>query len=154
MAVPNRHNPKIDDAYFPFWNITGRIGHKYRDGALEFAEDGSESAGIKPGIYQRRWNGYNNVIKKPKNQRKMYYIREKYYKPTNPRTSKQQANRAPIARAVQAWQNLSEQERESWREIGRPILKRGVDLFISDYIKNNPQEPIGFPYNLPLALGF
>ena len=153
MAVPNRNNPKINDAYFVFGCLFRMFGYRRRSGELQVKEDGSETAGVKPGIYQRRWNGYNNHSAKPKNQRKMYYMRMKYYRPTNPQTSKQQANRAKIARAVSAWHSLSASDRETWRELAKKNNRRGYNYFISEYLKNLPPETGQFPYELSFDLG-
>lgn len=153
MAVPNFDKQSILDAYHIFWALYGRFGHEQKTGKLQIPDDGSETLGIKPGIYQRRWNGYNNKIALPKNQRKMFFVREKYYRPSQPRTSKQQAQRAKMARAMEAWHSLAESDRDIWRERGREFQKRGVILFISDYLNSEKDLNGKFPYELPGEMG-
>lgn len=153
MAVPNFDKESIYDAYDVFWCLIGLFGYRRKTGEQQVADDGSQSAGVKPGIYQRRWNGYNNKIAKPKNQRKMFYIREKYYRPTNPQTSKQQAQRAKMARANEAWRSLAESERQIWRDRAKKLNRRGQPLFISEYLNSEKDRNGKFPYDLPGEMG-
>lgn len=62
-------------------------------------------------------------------------IKYPYKKPTNPRTTLQQAHRARIRQAVWAWQNLTENQKNFYRqkEPIRPIMS-GYNYFISQYI--------------------
>lgn len=58
------------------------------------------------------------------------------YKPTNPRTDKQQANRERIKNAVIAWQALSEEEKNVWRAKKKPHHHSGYIKFIKNYLDN------------------
>lgn len=78
------------------------------------------------GIYQMR---STKKGKKP--------IRMKFYKPTNPKTVNQQANRQKFAEAMEAWKNLTSQEQEQYNERAKKIPLFGFNLFIREYYKNN-----------------
>jgi hypothetical protein len=63
---------------------------------------------------------------------------EKYYVPTNPQTSAQQAHRADYGAAVGSWRAMSEAERESWRYYQerrrrRPVMS-GYNLFVKMFL--------------------
>ena len=60
-----------------------------------------------------------------------------YYTPTNPRSAAQQRVRKVFADALQAWQVLSEEEKDWWRREGRKKGKIGVYLFRSHYLKTH-----------------
>jgi hypothetical protein len=63
---------------------------------------------------------------------------EKWYRPTNPRTSLQQVNRAMFAAAVSGWQALALAERQAWKHFQdqhrqRPVMD-GFNLYISRFM--------------------
>ena len=71
----------------------------------------------------------------------------KYYTPSNPRTASQQAWRASFASAVNSWQELSEDEKASWKHYQinrrkRPVMD-GYNLYISKWLLSggNPVIP-------------
>jgi hypothetical protein len=72
-------------------------------------------------------------------------VRCKYYTPTNPRTSKQQANRSKFASAVSMWCALSDEEKASWAKIQKRV--RGYrsmnprNVFIKYYMLDKPLDP-------------
>lgn len=78
------------------------------------------------GIYQR----YNS-----KNGKKTRLI--KLYKPTNPRTPLQQANRQKIANAVFAWQCLTDSEKDVYNNRKYPRFMSGYNRFIKEYLKSH-----------------
>jgi len=47
----------------------------------------------------------------------MKIVQCKYYTPTNPQTSLQQANRMVFASAVSTWKHMPEAERASWADV-------------------------------------
>lgn len=57
--------------------------------------------------------------------------------PSNPRTEAQQANRQKITNGVQAWKNLTEEEKSVYNK--KAIGKRmsGYNLFLRQYLKSN-----------------
>lgn len=75
-------------------------------------------------IYQRRrtWHG-------------IVCIKEKYYKPYNPRTSSQQANRQKIADGVSVWQSLSEADKEVYNGYSYPTQMSGYNKFLHYYLR-------------------
>ena len=78
------------------------------------------------GVYQRRRNGGRVVTA---------LIRHMI--PKNPRTEGQQANRQKIADGVEAWQNLTSEQKEVYnvRTIGKKMS--GYNLFLREYLKSH-----------------
>lgn len=56
-----------------------------------------------------------------------------FYKPTNPRTPAQQANRQKFANAMLAWKNLTELEKERYNEEAKSKMLFGWNVFIKEY---------------------
>lgn len=118
----------------PALTISGNIG---RGSGYGFARRGNGlyGEGESPGgIYQKRWTGYNQHGRIPGCKRKSYYVRMRMYRPTNPRTVKQQAGRTKFQEAVAAWQAMSTEEREPWRQRAVRKSRRGRNLFIQEYM--------------------
>lgn len=88
------------------------------------------------GIYQKRNTGYNQHGYIPGKPKRTYYVRMRPYRPTNPRTEAQQANRTKFADANVAWPLLTEDERAKYNAIGKKRGRTGRSLFISWYMKN------------------
>jgi hypothetical protein len=63
-------------------------------------------------------------------------VKMKFYVPTNPRTTKQQANRQKFAAAMAAWQNLTNEEKEEYNKRARKISRFGWGLFIRNYYQS------------------
>lgn len=57
--------------------------------------------------------------------------------PANPRTAPQQANRARLALAVEAWQALSEADRDAWRRLAEGKRVTGFNLFIRRVLRGD-----------------
>jgi len=114
--------------------ITGNIG---RGSGYGFARRGNglfgEATGVA-GIYQRRWTGYNQHGHIPGRPRRAYYVRMRFYRPTNPRTELQQAGRTKFQNAVAAWQTMSEAERAPYKRRAVKKSRRGRNLFIQEYM--------------------
>lgn len=87
------------------------------------------------GVYQKRVTGYNNTGRKAHLPRKAYYVRMRYYRPTNPNTSLQQAKRSMFADAMASWQGLSPAEKIEWKKKASRQSRRGHNLYISEYMK-------------------
>lgn len=55
--------------------------------------------------------------------------------PANPRSAPQQAHRARLAQAVEAWHALSETDRDAWRRLAERKRATGFNLFIRHALK-------------------
>lgn len=86
------------------------------------------------GIYQRRVTGYNQAGRNPNDPRREYFVRMRNYRPTNPQTIPQQANRVTFAGAVAAWQAMTEEERLPWVKRASKKSRRGRNLFIQEFM--------------------
>jgi len=60
-----------------------------------------------------------------------------YKKPKNPRTLKQQTQRAKIPDALAAWRALSSAQKAVWDKKARNKPKSGYNLFTSNYLKHH-----------------
>ena len=56
-----------------------------------------------------------------------------FYRPTNPRTPAQQANRQKFADAMLAWKNLTELEKERYNKEAKSKMLFGWNVFIKEY---------------------
>lgn len=79
---------------------------------------------IRSGVYQGRPTSKGRIT-----------VRMKYYRPTNPQTVAQQANRAKYTDAVLAWQNLTDEQKTFYNKEGLKRRKRGYDYFRSLHLK-------------------
>lgn len=89
------------------------------------------------GIYQRRIKGYNNKTGKPSGGNEHYFVKMRSYAPTNPRTEAQQANRAKMAAACAAWQQLTNEQKNVYNAKARKYGRVGRQYFISETLKNS-----------------
>ena len=87
------------------------------------------------GVYQKRVTGYNNAGRKAHLPRKAYYVRMRYYRPTNPNTPAQQAGRSKFADAVAGWAALTAAEKEEYNKRAHKLSRRGRNLYISEYMR-------------------
>lgn len=87
------------------------------------------------GVYQKRVTGYNNTGRKAHLPRKAYYVRMRYYRPTNPNTPAQQAGRSKFADAVAGWAALTAAEKEEYNKRAHKRSRRGRNLYISEYMR-------------------
>jgi hypothetical protein len=78
------------------------------------------------GIYQQR------MLKNGKG-----YIKMKFYTPTNPQTTAQQANRQKFADAMSAWQSLTTEQKGAYNKRARTRGWFGRNLFIREYFQQN-----------------
>jgi hypothetical protein len=77
------------------------------------------------GIYQKcRSNGEQK------------FKRLKFYRPTNPQTAPQQANRSKFALAVQAYQALTPEEKKAWRALKYPRFMSGYNRFLREFMRD------------------
>lgn len=87
------------------------------------------------GIYQRRVTGYNRHGINPERPRRSYFVRMKKYRPTNPQTPLQQANRNKFKDANDAWNELTPDQKMPYNKTGKKSGKQGRSVFISWYMK-------------------
>lgn len=75
------------------------------------------------GIYQDRTN-----------QRGIPIVRMKSYRPTNPQTVPQQANRSKFADAMTSWQSLTSEQKAVYNKRGKRLHMTGHNLYIKEYM--------------------
>lgn len=105
---------------------------------LGFIRLGHSSLGASAfigGVYQRRVTGYNNTGRKAHLPRKTYYVKMRYYRPTNPNTPAQQAGRSKFAEAVQGWKDLTAAEKQEYNKRASRHSRRGRNLYISEFMR-------------------
>lgn len=124
----------LDGTTTPGAEISGKLG---RGAGYGFTRRGFGVYGETQrvgGIYQKRLTGYNQTGRIPSLARRQYFVRMRNYRPTNPQTEPQQANRATFADAVAAWQGMDAAQRQPY--IDRAIRKsrRGRNLFIQEFM--------------------
>ena len=78
------------------------------------------------GIYQMR---KMKIGKRP--------IKMRFYQPTNPRTTAQQANRQKFADAMTAWGALSSPEKQEYIERAKKSRIIGYNLFVKEYMETH-----------------
>jgi hypothetical protein len=60
-----------------------------------------------------------------------------FYRPTNPRTIPQQANRSKFADAMSAWSLLTDLEKKPFKQKGQVLQMNGSNVFVSAYMKSH-----------------
>lgn len=64
-------------------------------------------------------------------------IKMRFYRPTNPRTIKQQLNRDKVRNAVIAWSLLTKEEKALYDKRARGRHYGGYHLFVSEHLKSH-----------------
>jgi len=64
-------------------------------------------------------------------------VQMKFYRPTNPRTEIQQANRTKMANAVLAWQALTPEQKEVYNKLAQGKQLHGYNLFLKNHLLSN-----------------
>lgn len=82
--------------------------------------------------------GVNGIYQMRMTKRGKVPVRMRFYRPTNPQTVPQEANRSKFAAAVSAWMGLTPEEKESYTIRAKKRSMFGWGLFIREYYKNNP----------------
>lgn len=110
--------------------ITKKFGDDYTfSGLLGFGRLGYINLGrdcaLDPtfGIYRSR--KVNGVVKLQQTV---------FYRPSQPRTVDQQANRSKFADAVSSWQSLSDSDRDLWRRRAYSRHFSGYNLYLKSYM--------------------
>jgi hypothetical protein len=86
------------------------------------------------GIWQVRHRRTHFLTSGEKETGELYNIRKRFYWPTNPRTEAQQAWRATFSSGVEAWQALSEGEKDEYRELAKEKPLSGFNLFLREFL--------------------
>lgn len=86
------------------------------------------------GVYQKRVTGYNNQGRIAGRPRRAYYVRMRYYRPTNPNSIAQQAGRTKFAEACAGWATLSDSEKVVYNRRANKMSRRGRNLYISEFM--------------------
>lgn len=81
---------------------------------------------LRPGIYQMRLTKRGKVP-----------VRMRFYEPTNPESTPQQANRTKFADAVAAWMALTSEQKASYTKRAKKRGMFGWGLFIREYYQAN-----------------
>lgn len=81
---------------------------------------------VRAGIYQRRHS-----------KGKKIYARLIFYTPTNPKTAPQQAWRTVFTNGMQAWANLTREQKDVYNERAKTYQLHGVNLFLKEYLNSN-----------------
>ena len=75
-------------------------------------------------IYQRRMSSSGRIV-----------VKEKYYVPSDPRTSAQLERRNLFTDAVSSWQVMGDAEKAIYKNYGAPFVLPGYQKFLSLYLK-------------------
>lgn len=89
------------------------------------------------GIYQKRVGGYNQYTGPPGRRAPSYYVQMRTYRPTNPQTEEQQENRTLFAQAIEAWQDLTTEQKANYNQKASRYSRTGYNFFISEYMKTH-----------------
>lgn len=89
-------------------------------------KNGPDFPNLPEGIYQMM----------PINGRRVCIFRN-FYDYVITRTEAQQARRSKFASAVEAWQNLSAEQKETWRQKAWGRMMSGYNLYLREYMLYN-----------------
>lgn len=87
------------------------------------------------GIYQKRVAGYNQNTGPPGRGAPTYHVLMRTYRPTNPRTTEQQAQRQKLADAVAGWQGLTTEQKANYNEKASRHNRRGYDDYKKEFMR-------------------
>jgi hypothetical protein len=91
----------------------------------EFRRGGTDYPELEEGIYQIRTIGGERKI-----------VRCDFYNYVITHTEAQQARRELFADAVLSWQNLTEEQKNSYNERAKYLQMSGYNLYLKKYLKN------------------
>lgn len=120
MVVVKKGESKIGDA------IRGKVQSPSLFGTAQFGAFKVAAGADTYGIYQVRTRGGKQI-----------HVKEKLYVPRNPQTETQQNWRGIFRDAVLSWQNLSENEKEYYKEIAKSLNMSGYNFYLSEYLTEN-----------------
>jgi hypothetical protein len=120
MDFVDLNNPIIS------FEVRGKFGRPVGVGQFMLGWSMVGDSDKRAGVYQKRRRASGQ-----------FFAKLKYYRPTNPRTTIQQANRAKIAAAVAAWKILPVEEQIYWNKKGDPPHMSGYNRFIRDHLRGH-----------------
>lgn len=111
-------------------------------GAVRFGHSAFGVTSHIGGVYQKRVTGYNNYGRREHLPRRAYYVKMRYYRPTNPNTPAQQSRRSLFGDAMRAWQSLSAADKQYYNSKANRLSRRGFNLYVSEYMRYDGVIPI------------
>lgn len=106
-------------------------------GFVRFGHSAFGAFGLAGGVYQRRHRIKKDSLGRPTGQKEVFFVKERYYRPTNPNTPAQQANRSKFALANAGWASLTAAEKKQWNSRATRQSRSGQRLYISWFMRNN-----------------
>jgi len=89
---------------------------------------------IPYGIYRVRHERHKYFVANDKERGIQYTQKETFYIPSNPQTPNQQANRQKLTNAVEAWQALTNTQKQVYNTRAKYKPYTGNNLYIKEYI--------------------
>jgi len=119
------------------WRLQGAIGfsNHYGWSRLGLSHYGDDNP--MNGIYQAHSKGYNNFTGPPATKSKKTYYKRMSFTPYNPQTVRQQAWRAVFTAGVQAWHDLTDEQRYAYNKSATRKSRLGFTSFVSNYLRAN-----------------
>lgn len=77
------------------------------------------------------------ILRLNKRHRSNATVLMKTYRPTNPKSEQQQANRAVFAQGVAGWHELTAEEKLNYRRIGAKQNRNGFQIYMKEYMRAN-----------------
>ena len=121
----------------PSVQIYGKIARGAGYGFARFGGASFADTSRVGGIYQRRRVRTAKGNADPTRHRKTILVKMRTYRPTNPQTVPQQANRSIFADAVAAWDVLTTNEKRAYNERATKKSRVGRQMFISEYMRTH-----------------
>lgn len=111
---------------FQTFDIRKKLGFSGGYGRLRYGIARFGYYKLQAGIWQMRQTLQGKI---PVNMR--------FYRPTNPQTMTQEANRAKFSAAMSAWQSLTDSEKEAYNVRAKKRGWFGRNLYIREYYQSN-----------------
>jgi len=109
---------------FPALTIGGKIGVPFGLGDMWLGRTLLGDESTLTGIYQKRHREHGSI-----------YVKSRFYVPTNPRTTKQQAWRTTFKNAMLAWSALDEPTRQKYHVKGYSSRLDARSAFLREYLR-------------------
>ena len=104
----------------------GKIGKPYEYGLKRYGQ-------FKYGWNHPKWGIYQIRTRGPKKR----HVKMIHYRPTNPQTVPQQANRQIFADGIIAWQGLTDSAKSVYNNRAKKRRMSGYNLFLREYMLTN-----------------
>lgn len=115
----------------------GRLSYSNGFGFAVFGESRFGDSRMMGGIYQKRSAGYNQFTGPPPQNAEVIYVKMRSYRPTNPQTTAQQAQRQKLIDGWVAWGSLTNEEKTVYNQRANRKGRFGCYLFMSEYLKSH-----------------